>query len=60
MFGVTKAMMFDNGKQFNTDKVQNYCADYGIQMRFIADVRPQTNGQAEPTNKQILNGLKKI
>ena len=28
-------------------------------MRFTTVARPQTNGQAESTNKQILNGLKK-
>jgi len=34
--------------------------DYGIQARFTSVARPQTNGQVESANKQILNGLKKI
>jgi len=52
-------MIFDNGQQFDTDKLHNYCADYGIQTRFRVVARPQTNEQAESTIKQILNGLKK-
>jgi len=30
-----------------------------IQMKFMAIARPQTNGQAKSTNKEISNGLKK-
>ena len=52
-------MIFDNGRQFDTDKLRDYCASYGIQMRDTAVTRPQTNGQVESTNKQILSGLKK-
>jgi len=58
-FGVPKAMIFDNGRQFDTDKLRDYCASYGIQTRYTAVARPQTNGQVELTTKQILNGLKK-
>jgi len=58
-FGVPKAMIFDNGRQFDTDKLRDYCASYGIQTRYTAVARPQTNGQVESANKQILNGLKK-
>ena len=52
-------MVFDNGWQFDIDKLRDYCADYGIQTRFTVIARPQTNGQVESANKQILNGLKK-
>ena len=58
-FRVLKTMIFDNGWQFDTDKLRDYCTGYGIQTRYIAVARPQTNGQVESTNKQILSGLKK-
>jgi len=58
-FGVPQAIIFDNGRQFDTDKLRDYCAGYGIQTRYTAVARPQTNGQVESTNKQILSGLKK-
>ena len=54
-----KAIIFDNGRQFDTDKLRDYCANYGIQMRFTAAAWPKTNEQFESTNKQILNNLKK-
>jgi len=54
-FVVPKAMIFDNGRQFDTDKLRDYCASYGIQTRYTAVARPQTNGQVELTTKQILN-----
>jgi len=39
-FRVTKAVIFDNGRQFDIYKLHDYCADYGIQMQFIAIARP--------------------
>ena len=51
--------VFDNGRQFNTEKLRDYCASYGMQAWFTAVARPQTNGRVESANKQILNGLKK-
>jgi len=58
-FGVPRAMVFNNGRQFDTDKLRDYCATYGMQTQFTAVARPQTNRQVESTNKQILNGSKK-
>jgi len=58
-FGVPQTMIFDNGRQFDTDRLRDYCASCGIQTRYTAVTRPQTNGQVESTNKQILFGLKK-
>jgi len=58
-FGVPKAIVFDNKQEFDTDNVQGYYADDGIQIRFMAIARPQTKGQTKSTNKHILNGLKK-
>jgi len=30
-FGVPQVIIFDNGRQFDTDKLRDYCAGYGIQ-----------------------------
>jgi len=58
-FRVPQTMIFNNGRQFDTDRLRSYCAGYDIQTRYTAVVRPQTNGQVESTNKQILSELKK-
>jgi len=52
-------MIFDNGGQFDIDKLRDCCTGYGIQTRYTAIARPRTNGQVESTNNQILSGLKK-
>jgi hypothetical protein len=36
-----------------------YCSKFNIQIRFSSVSRPQTNGQVESANKEILNGIKK-
>ncbi|XP_010695538.1 uncharacterized protein LOC104908150 [Beta vulgaris subsp. vulgaris] len=51
--------MSDNGRQFNSGPTREYCARFGIQTRFSAASRPQTNGQAEAANKIVLKGIKK-
>ena len=38
-FGVPRAMVFDNGRQFHTDKLRDYCAGCGMQTQFIAVAR---------------------
>ena len=40
--GVPRAMVFDNDRQFNTDKIRDYCVKYDIQKRFIVVTRSQT------------------
>ena len=56
-FRVLKTIIFDNGRQFDFDKVQDNYADYGIQMTVVAG--PQSSVQDESTIQQILNGFKK-
>ena len=52
-------MAFDNGHQFDINKVWDYCADHDIQTWFIAITIAQMNGQAKSINKEIFNGLKR-
>ncbi|XP_057249944.1 uncharacterized protein LOC130591060 [Beta vulgaris subsp. vulgaris] len=58
-FRVPRALVSDNGRQFNSGPTRDYCARFGIQTRFSAVSRPQTNGQAEAANKIVLKEIKK-
>ena len=46
--GHSREMVFDNGCQFDTDLLQNYCDEYGIQKRLVAVAKPQMNGNLSP------------
>ena len=52
-------MIFDNGQKFDTAKVTDYLRTLDCHARFTAIAHPQTNDQAEATNKVILQGLQK-
>jgi len=58
-FGIPHAIIFDNGRQFDTSKLTDYLSNLGCQARFTAVAHPQTNGQAKVANKSILHGLQK-
>ncbi|XP_023875021.1 uncharacterized protein LOC111987534 [Quercus suber] len=58
-FGVLKLLIFDNGLQFDSKAFRAFCSDLGIKNRYSTPAYPQSNGQAEATNKVILSGLKK-
>lgn len=59
MYGLLKAIIFDNGPQFSGDMVIYFCRDLEVKMMSIFVVHPQDNGQKESTSKVILKGLKK-
>ncbi|TNV97690.1 hypothetical protein C5H24_12725, partial [Xylella fastidiosa] len=48
----------DNGSQFGK-KFKAFCAQYGIRNYYSTPAYPQSNGQAEASNKTILKSLKK-
>ncbi|XP_065017743.1 uncharacterized protein LOC135644202 [Musa acuminata AAA Group] len=58
-FGLPKTIITDNGPQFASGKFREFCASYGIRLRFSSLAYPQTNGLAEVTNRSILDGLKR-
>ncbi|KAK3041945.1 hypothetical protein RJ639_002253 [Escallonia herrerae] len=59
-FGVPKALVVDNGKQFeNNNNFQTFCSNLSIDLRFTSVAHPQSNGQTENMNRNILQGLKK-
>ena len=45
--------------QFDCDTLRRYLSDFKINVAYSSVCNPQCNSQAEATNKQILNGLKK-
>jgi len=58
-FGVPHAIIFDNGRQFDTNRLIDYLNNLGYQAQFTTIADPQTNSQAEAANKSILHGLQK-
>uniref|UniRef100_A0A2N9HBP5 Integrase catalytic domain-containing protein n=1 Tax=Fagus sylvatica TaxID=28930 RepID=A0A2N9HBP5_FAGSY len=55
----TKCFISDNGTQFDSGPFKEYCSEFGIRNHFSSPAYPQGNGQAESSNKTILNGIKK-
>ncbi|XP_021745100.1 uncharacterized protein LOC110711036 [Chenopodium quinoa] len=58
-FGIPKVFVFDHGRQFDNLPLRRYTDQFGIKLAYSAVCHPQSNGQAEAANKQILNALKK-
>jgi hypothetical protein len=57
-FGVSNWIITDNGSQFTSDAFQGYCEDLGIQICYTSLAHPESNGQVERANAEILKGLK--
>uniref|UniRef100_A0A2N9GAT2 RNA-directed DNA polymerase n=1 Tax=Fagus sylvatica TaxID=28930 RepID=A0A2N9GAT2_FAGSY len=49
----------DNGTQFESRLFKGFCSELGIRNFFSSPGYPQSNGQAEVSNKVILNGIKR-
>nr|XP_017250771.1 PREDICTED: uncharacterized protein LOC108221400 [Daucus carota subsp. sativus] len=58
-FGVPSEIVCDNGSQFISDKTEAFCKKYNINLVKSTPRYPQANGQAESSNKIIINNLKK-
>ena len=52
-------LISNNNLQFDNKMFRRYCGELGITNRYSTPAYPQGNGQAEPVNKVIVNGLKK-
>jgi transposase InsO family protein len=59
-FGVPKAIISDRGSHFNNRYMANLLQSYHVQHRMSTAYHPQTNGQAEITNKEIKSILEKV
>ncbi len=49
----------DNGTQFESRLFIGFCSDLGIKIFFSSLAYPQSNRQADVSNKVILDGIKK-
>ncbi|KAL5579016.1 hypothetical protein UlMin_011458 [Ulmus minor] len=58
-FGIPKEIVTDNGSQFISFDFQDFCKEWGIQLSFSTPCYPQANGQAESTNKTVINIIKR-
>jgi hypothetical protein len=58
-FGIPRVLMSDNGSQFVSGPFKEFCEQYGIRNHFSTPAYPQGNGQAESSNKTLLDGIKK-
>ena len=58
-FGVSRTLISDNKLQFDSRAFRRYCFELGIANRYSTPAYPQGNGQAETSNKVIVNVLKK-
>jgi transposase InsO family protein len=57
-FGVPNRIITDNGSQFTSGLFREYCASASIKICFASIAYPQSNGQAERANTEVLKGLK--
>ena len=57
-FGVPRALVSDNGKQFDNAKFRDFCAELGIKNYYSSPAHPQSNGQAEVTIRTLKAALK--
>jgi len=58
-FGIPHAFVTDNGKQFDCEPFQKWCAELHIRNYYSTPIYPPANGQVEATNKTLLRTLKK-
>ena len=58
-FRVPRTLISDNELQFDSRAFKRYYSELGITNRYSTPTYSQGNGQAEASNKVIVNGLKK-
>lgn len=58
-FGLPRVTVVNNGSQLISARLRNLCSEWKINILYSTPRHPQENGQAEATNKTILNTLKK-
>ena len=58
-FGIPHTIVTDNGKQFVAEQIEALCRSFGIRHHLAAPYHPEANGQAEATNKTLINTIKK-
>ena len=57
-FGIPRALVSENGKQFDNAKFRDFCAELGIKNYYSSRAHPHSNGQAEVTIRTLKAALK--
>ena len=57
-FGIPRALVSDNGKQFDNPKFMDFCTELEIRNYYSSPTHPQSNGQVEVTIKTLKAALK--
>ena len=57
-FGIPRALVSDNGKQFDNAKFRGFGAELGIKNYYSSPAHPQSNGQAEVPIRTLKAALK--
>ena len=58
-FGILRSIVSDNGPQFDNRVYRDFCQELKIKNLYSTPRNPQSNGQAEASNKTLLTALKK-
>ena len=58
-FGIPRTIVSDNGPQFDSQVYRDFCQELKIRNLYSIPRYPQSNGQAEASNKTLLTALKK-
>ena len=58
-FGTPRALITDNGTHFCNTGIDKFLHEYGVRHRTSLAYHPQSNGQAEVTNREIKSILEK-
>ncbi|RVW62879.1 Gag-Pol polyprotein [Vitis vinifera] len=58
-FGIPQTIIADNGPQFDSIAFRNFYSELNIRNSYSTSRYPQSNGQAEATNKTLIIALKK-
>ena len=58
-FSIPHTIISDNGTNFTSHEVTNFCDKYKIKYRFSTPYYPQGNGQAEVSNRTLMSSLSK-
>ena len=59
-FGTPQAIISDEGTHFCSKQFELLLAKYGVKHRIATTYHPQTNGQAEVSNREIKKILEKV
>ncbi|XP_057856255.1 uncharacterized protein LOC131065687 [Cryptomeria japonica] len=59
-FGVPHVVVTNNVMNFSSTKISMFCYDHGISLAHSLDYYLQDNGQAESSNKNLINIMKKL